>query len=148
MAVSSANSAGSKTRRALSLTSGTSWTVPAGVNYVNVTLMGGSGAGQTGSDSIGDGKPGQLITSTLSTTPGATITYAIGAGGTPSSGAGGTTTFTGATSAGGGGGGGSAAAATGASSYNIGGTSGRNPGGQNVTGGTGGAGRIDVEYWV
>jgi len=143
-----APSAGGKTMFRTSLFSGTSWTVPAGVTYVNVTLMGGSGAGTTSSDAIGDGKPGQLIHSTLSTTPGATISYAIGAGGTPSGGAGGVTSFTGATSAGGGGGGGSGRVATDYSGYNLGGTSGRNPGGQNVTGGTGGSGRIDIEYWA
>jgi hypothetical protein len=68
-----------KTKSFLSLTSGTSWTVPTGVTSVNVTLIGGgggSGAVCAGSNtSIGDG------------------------------GAGGTTTFTGATSAVGGNGG-------------------------------------------
>jgi hypothetical protein len=63
---------GGKTSYKLSLTSGTSWTVPSGVTYVNVTLVGGGGGG---AGSIG-------------------ATTAGGAGGS-----GGTTTFTGATSA-------------------------------------------------
>lgn len=65
----------SKTRYMISLTSGTSWTVPSGVTRVNVVLVGGGGGGG------GAGSTG-------------------GTGGT-----GGTTTFTGATSASGGGGG-------------------------------------------
>jgi hypothetical protein len=164
-----------RTRYALTLTSGTSWTVPAGVTYVNVTLIGGGGGGSatgtsataagvggttsfTGATSAAGGAAatagaatfltpgggitvpastpnsgkggfcageygnisstnlaingfmapdGQTITSTIATTPGAGITYAIGAGGT-------------------GGGGG---------------TSGS-------SGAAGGSGRIDIEYWV
>ena len=61
-----------KTRYVLNLTSGTSWTVPAGVAYVNATLVGGGG---------GTGGTGGTNTNA---NPGNT---------------GGTTTFTGATSA-------------------------------------------------
>lgn len=174
-----------RTRYAFTLTSGTSWTVPAGVTYVNVTLMGGGGGGggvcggtsttgvtgggvggttsftgatsavggngmsannlavangsffsngvvptansgkggatpfgtqissttpitQNGNGSIGS--DGQVITSTLATTPGNSITYAIGAGGTAGT--------------------------------NGGGTSG------SVVVQAGASGRIDLEYWV
>ena len=166
MAVSSlvAPSAASKTAYRTTLTSGTSWTVPAGVTYVNVTLTGGGGGGGAGAYSSGQygsaggtttftgatsatggnggrysntsnssagtsaqsnsglagggsfrdnggptygefGHNGTVISSIVSTTPGATITYAIGAGG-----AGGT--------------------------------------GSHDAGGTGGSGKIDIEYWV
>jgi hypothetical protein len=73
MAVSSlVAAAGGKTPRKISLTSGTSWTVPAEVTFVNVTLIGGGGGGAGGMGSSGAGAQG---------------------------GTGGTTTFTGATSA-------------------------------------------------
>jgi hypothetical protein len=172
--------AGSKTAFRTTLTSGTSYTVPAGVTYVNVTLTGGGGGGgaactdnatggrgsaggnttftgastatggqgganhtpyvtssagspvrvatastaNTGKGGTGgvaaaannfngafigdDGKDGAVIMSTLSVTPGASISYSIGAGG-----AGGSTT-----------------------------------GNNNTVGGDGGSGRIDIEYWV
>lgn len=154
---------GGKTMYRTTLTSGTSWTVPTGVTYVNVTLFGGGGgAGFDGAGrSVKAGFPGQKISSTLSTTPGASISYAIGAGGAASAlnstsygSTGGTTTFTGATSATGG---------TGGSYYNGGTapaaesamTSGENAanGGYGGTttytaGGAGGAGCIVIEYWV
>jgi hypothetical protein len=38
--------AASKTRYVETLTSGSSWTVPAGVTYVNATLVGGGGGGE------------------------------------------------------------------------------------------------------
>ena len=127
----------SKTRYHTTLTSGTSWTVPAGVTYVNVTLCGAGGGGDT---SGYEGKGGMVVTSTLSTTPGASITYAIGAGG---SGAGGSTTFTGATTATGG----NTASGSGATTRNY-----------SSNGGTsnslaapakdGGNGQIDIEYWL
>jgi hypothetical protein len=67
-------SAASKTAFRTTLTSGTSWTVPTGVTYVNVTLYGGGGgAGGVGNNGTG-----------------------------AQAGTGGTTTFTGATSATGG----------------------------------------------
>jgi hypothetical protein len=172
---------GGKTRFVVTLTSGTSYTVPAGVTYVNVTLFGGGGggtsslgtglgsnAGSTGgtttftgatsasggagaatypriawgggnisvagvnaptnsglggygagnidysgstgtsiSASPSQGYSGAIILSTLATTPGASITYAIGGGGA-----------------------GGAAPSGGA------------------VGGNGGSGKIDVEYWL
>jgi len=152
-----APSAASKTRKVETLTSGTSWTVPAGVTYVNATLVGGGGGGGTGQNSLGaqnqPGNGGQIITTLVSTTPGASITYAIGAGGTgptansTAGGTGGNTTFVGATTAAGGTGGtgnGSArnAATDGQSATNGGATNYRNDGG------AGGAGQIILEYWV
>jgi hypothetical protein len=101
---------GGKTMYRTTLLSGTSYTVPAGVTYLNVTLMGGGGGAAGGGGSAAQASPGlsgQVVSSIVTTTPGASITYAIGAGGgggNPSAGgsAGGTTTFTGATSASGG----------------------------------------------
>tara|TARA_R110000822_G_scaffold55447_1_gene140950 strand:- start:461 stop:910 length:450 start_codon:yes stop_codon:yes gene_type:complete len=142
-----AASAASKTRYVTTLTSGTSYTVPAGVTYVNATLFGGGGGGQR--DLPGStGTGGQVITTNVSTTPGNSIAYAIGAGGTGTGGAGnvgGTTTFAGATSAVGGSGAGAATA----SSTGVVGFSASN-GGQSAasTGGTGGAGKIEIEYWA
>ena len=110
MAVSSlvAPSAASKTMFRTTLTSGTSYTVPAGVTYLNVLLVGGGGgaggsSGPSGTprNSVASATPGESIYSTLSVTAGASITYSIGAGGSggggggDSGGAGGTTTFTG-----------------------------------------------------
>lgn len=158
MAISSANAAAApKTMFRTTLTSGSSYTVPTGVTYLNVTLQGGGGGGGGSNDapSAGnDGLPGERISSTFAVTSGATITYAIGAGGTGGSeagrgGAGGTTTMTGATSATGGNGGASPSGnLTGqvgkaAGYFNGGGGSGRVG-----TGGAGGSGRIDIEYWV
>jgi hypothetical protein len=145
------------TRRLLTLTSGTSYTVPAGVTYLNVTLRGGGGGGAGGGSSIpgNDGHGGEIISSTLSVTPGASIAYAIGSGGTAGSnvpgsgGTGGTTTFTGATSASGGNGGtaptgGGATNGTNTLGADNAGAGGRNSG----AGGAGGSGSIDIEYWV
>ena len=150
--------AGGKTSYRLTLTSGTSWTVPAGVTYINVCLWGGGGGGSgsgssatkgaiggtttftgatsavggAGANSTFQGKndqssnsalpgvgattlnqygmsgytgnPSAPVWSTLSTTPGASITYSIGAGGTA--------------------------------------------GGGNRNGAAGGSGRIEIEYFV
>lgn len=143
-----------KTRYVVTLTTGVSWTVPAGVTYVNATLFGG-GSGSSGSaaalnsNNYGQaGKPGaggQVITTNVSTTPGAAITYAIGAGGSAGAGdtnggAGGNTTFTGATTATGG----TYVGATGQGAANggIGNL------GASVTGNAGGSGKIEIEYWV
>lgn len=145
-------SAAGKTRYAVTLTSGTSYTVPTGVTYLNVTLQGG-GAGAYSSSSANastNASAGQMISSTLAATAGATITYAIGAGGTAGNGgtpagAGGTTTFTGATSAVGGIGNASGQAGTSAAGFPNGGRQNANT---MSAGNAGGAGRIDVEYWV
>ena len=155
-----------KSRYAVTLTSGTSYTVPAGAYYVNVTLVGGAGGGVGApvgglyTSYIPYCAPGNVVLSTLATTPGATITYAIGAGGTAGAntgaqaGTGGTTTFTGATSATGGLGarannGGLAAGLVGSvGAMNTGGQSGVPSASTATTGGVGGAGFIIVEYWV
>jgi hypothetical protein len=134
-----------KTRFVLTLTSGTSWTVPTGVTYVNVTLQGGGAGGFGGSTNSYAGRPGQMISSTLTTTPGASISYSIGAGGTAGngtstpSGSGGTTTFTGATSAVGG---------LGTVTTVTGTPQGGYENGAAGSATAGGAGRIDVEYWA
>ena len=160
MAVS-LSSLGSKTMRRLTLTSGTSWTVPAGVTFVNVQLIGGGGSSAGGygnastTSGTGNGHPGESIWSTVSTTPGASIAYAIGAGGAAvdfnlSGNNGGTTTFTGATSAAGGNGGKSGVG----NSVGTRGTDANNGGysilsqNNNVFGNSGGAGQINIEYWV
>jgi hypothetical protein len=153
-----APSAASKTMYRETLTSGSSWTVPAGVTYVNVRLFGGGGGGAgAGATITGSwGLPGQVIASYLTTTPGASISYGIGAGGNAGAilgnnagAAGGTTTFTGATSAVGGDGGGAAGGTfptgtTGATQYN----GGQGASTSSTTGGNGGAGKIEIEYWV
>ncbi len=151
--------AAGKTAFRTTLTSGTSYTVPAGVTYLNVTLQGGGGGG--GGNSLSNslaqnGFPGQMITSTFATSPGASISYAIGAGGTAgvaggSGGTGGTTTMTGATSATGGLGGrepGGSGGTTGRAGTNAGFSNYGGGSSSTDAGGAGGAGRIDIEYWV
>jgi len=140
-----APSAASKTRYVVTLLSGTSWTVPAGCLYVNAKLSGAGGGGAVGYGNASGltGYVGQQIITNVTTTPGASITYAIGAGGT-SAAAGGNTTFTGATTASGGAtgqGNSSAAGLLGAAGGN-GGPPGGNPGY------TGSAGSIELEYWL
>jgi hypothetical protein len=141
LSVFPAPAAASKTMFRTTLMSGTSYTVPANVTYLNVTLVGGGGSGEVFNNgfagNIGyEGAGGQVVSSTLTTTPGATITYAIGAGG--ANGAGGTTTFTGATSATGGAGNQTSRlgnATIGANNYGL-------------WDSDGGAGCIYVEYWA
>jgi hypothetical protein len=71
------------------LTSGTSWTVPATVEMVDVLLIGGGAGGTTRTNSTSAGSfyssnpggPGAMLyTENYPVTPGATVTYAIGAG--------------------------------------------------------------------
>jgi hypothetical protein len=162
-----AASAAGKTRFVTTLTSGTSYTVPAGVTYLNVTLQGGGGGGGGATSSsttnawLGqNGLAGQMIISNLATTPGASIAYSIGAGGTggaynASGGQGGTTTFTGAISAAGGLPGKAASSAavgsigTQAAGYENGGAGGPPyVGSTNNLGGAGGSGQIVIEYWA
>jgi len=99
------------------LKSGTSWTVPSGCKLINVTLYGGGAGGVGGAfhnplayGGYGGSASTDVTTNNIVTTPGSTITYAIGAGGaggygyydTPQiyyAGTGGTTSFTGASSA-------------------------------------------------
>jgi hypothetical protein len=168
MAISYKTLASSKTRYVVTLTSGTSWTVPTGCTNINATLQGGGGAGNVtyGSSGTGgnqNGMPGQMITTNFNTTPGASITYAIGAGGiagvsgsspvTP--GNGGTTTMTGATSAVGG----VASVETSATStggvygtsqagFNNGGGAVQSFGSSTTYSGVGGNGQIIIEYWA
>jgi hypothetical protein len=158
-----APSAASKTRYVETLTSGTSWTVPAGVTYVNATLVGAGGQGGSWGSAGFKGNPGhggQIIHTTINTTPGASISYSIGAGGSGTfghnayGGTGGNTTFTGATTALGGYGG-----ATQNYDYNGNKRAGilANNGGEgmpsnngdneNTRGSVGGAGQIIIEYW-
>lgn len=85
----------SRTLKRVTLTSGTSYTVPSGVTVMNVCTVGGGGGG-SGAEV---GVFGQSVWSTLTTSGGATISYAIGAGGAANGGAGGATSFTGATTA-------------------------------------------------
>jgi hypothetical protein len=159
-----APAAGSKTMYRTTLTSGTSWTVPTGVTYVNVTLYGaGGGGGNYNGSSKSEvfsaiGLTGNCISSTLSCTPGASIAYAIGAGGAGAGGGGnyggngdtgGTTTFTGATSAAGGTGGRGFSATTGGNgSVGMGSSGGSQSYGGVQAAGSGGNGKIDIEYWV
>ncbi len=155
-----APAAGSKIMYRTTLLSGTSYTVPAGVTSLNVTLYGGGGGGGGGTTTAGVnggyGLPGQVISSIVSTSPGATIAYSIGAGGggggaASAGGSAGTTTFTGATNALGGNPGGANNSAQGraalqaATQYNGGGGGVSN---NSVSGGAGGDGKIDIEYWV
>ena len=134
-----------KTMKRVTLTSGSSYTVPASVTVINVCTVGGGGGGHT----IGVGLSGQSVWSTVATSGGASIAYAIGAGGAGSGGAGGTTSFTGATSASG-----APAWSTGTAStlnyptfFPNGGHMGTS-GGYGVSGnGNGGSGFIIVEYW-
>jgi len=140
-------------RTVVTLTSGTSYTVPAGVTNIVATLFGGGGGGGIGVtvSSIpitgNKGQGGQVISTSLATTPGASIVYAIGAGGTAGA-TGGTTSFTGATSATGGNAGNPGNATGNAGpvgmSANNGGTGG---GSSTLSGGAGGAGKIEIEYW-
>lgn len=159
MAVSKLNppASGSKTRYVETLTSGTSWTVPAGVEYVNATLIGGGGAGgRCANDGsgfpAGDGTGGKIISTKVTTTPGNSIAYTIGAGGTAavgnntSGGGGGNTTFTGATTADGGNGGAGNNPAQGTDGLVAANQSqGTFQGGNG--GLAGGAGQIILEYW-
>lgn len=152
MAISTipAASAAGKTEYVEQLNSGTSWTVPSGVTYVNVTLVGGGSSGGSGSNAS-TGYPGTSVASNLTTTPGASISYAIGAGGAQGSSntsgnAGGTTTFTGATSAAGGNKGTRDEAVT-AGTATYANNFGAQAFNSAYAGGAGGAGFIVIKYW-
>lgn len=97
------------------LTSGTSWVTPLGVRTGIVELQGGGGSGgKSNSVSLngGGGAAGAYVKSTISLTPGAAVTYAVGAGGAAQTvantggNAGGATSMTGVNVANGGAGGG------------------------------------------
>jgi hypothetical protein len=142
-----APSAASKTRYVETLTSGTSWTVPAGVEYVNAKLVGGGGGGGGPSS---EAAGGEIQETNVTTTPGDSIAYAIGAGGAANT-VGGNTTFTGATTALGGNPtlanttyAGGPIGTNGISAGNGGGAALGNGGGP---GSAGGNGQIILEYW-
>ena len=135
----------------VTITSGSgNWTVPGGVHKIRVTCVGGGGGGGGGGPGGGyagggGGGGGTLVslatTSIVSTTPGATINYTVGAGGAGGSagsggGSGTATTFTGATTGAGG-----TAGSTGGTAA-TGGSGGF--GGDGATGGAGAGGSAGV----
>lgn len=151
-------SAASKTPKVEVITSGSSWTVPANVSYVNVLVVGGGGGSPgilAGESGTGHGYPGHSRRSTVTTTPGASIAVSIGAGGTrgtsASGSAGGASWFTGATTASGGNGGSRNidAATASVTIANNGAYIAVNDSNANrKEGGNGGNGWIEIEYWV
>lgn len=68
----------------IALTSGTSWTVPSGVTSIVVEVIGGGAGGGTdnAAGGSGGGGGGAYSKNTLTVTPGASIAYGIGVGGT------------------------------------------------------------------
>lgn len=119
---STASTSGALIRAPQTLTSGTSYTTPAGCNSIYIEVLGGGGGGGgadsatvSSEDAGGGGGGGAYATKYFTVSPSTSYTYAIGAGGAAGSatggtsgGSGGNTTFTvGATTvtAGGGGGG-------------------------------------------
>lgn len=168
---------GSKTRYYLSLVSGTSWTVPAGVTRINVLLVGGGGGGggvDSGTSNIAAGNGGTTTFTGATSAPGG-----LGGQGVNFGGGGNFAVFAGAnatanTGNGGNGGGirsygstpglgsigraengqpGAQIASTiavtpgAAITYAIG-AAGIGNGGPTVRGGDGGSGRIDIEYYI
>jgi len=152
IAASSGTSSGSLLRAPQILTSGTSYTSPAGCNTIYVELVGGgggSGGAFTSTDNVnvgsGGGGSGAYAAKYFTVTPSTDYTYAIGAGGTagnsnPSNGGtGGSTTFTvGATTVTAAGGSGSTGVGFSASAGGAGGAA--TNGDINVRGAGGGAG--------
>jgi len=71
--------------------SSTAWTIPAGVTKVRITVVGGGGSGAVDGSGGGGGAGGGAAIKVLTgLTPGNTLTYTVGAGGTTSSTTGGT----------------------------------------------------------
>ena len=104
----------SNTTSRVLLTSGTSWTCPANVTSINLTLIAGGGGGCRSNNTYpgcGGGGGGVVRTNGLAVVAGSSYAYAIGGGGAAGAAsntagtAGGSTTFTGSTSATGGPGG-------------------------------------------
>jgi hypothetical protein len=63
-------------------TSSGTWTVPSGVNNVYVMMIAGGGGGAGGGSYWGEpGKHGSVVNQMLATTPAASVSYTIGAGG-------------------------------------------------------------------
>lgn len=75
--------AGAQTTQTITTTGAGSFTVPAGVTSIYVECWGGGGAGgsRTNSGRSGGGAGGAYAASTLTVTPGATISYSVGNGG-------------------------------------------------------------------
>lgn len=105
------------------LTTGTSWTAPAGANVVEVDECGAGGGGggvAAATATASGGLAGPLVTARMNVTPGTAYSYSIGAGGNGGAAgnnggtAGGGTTFNGLAVHGGGAGGGSASGNAGA----------------------------------
>ena len=149
-----ANGEISRTGRRQVFTAGGTFTVPAGITSVLVTVIGGGGAGGATANGSGGGIAGNLGAgggaggfaqkTVTGLTPGSTVTVTVGAGGTPASaaagGAGGSSSFGAHCSATGGGGGG-----WGENTLAPGGTGGNGTGGDlNVQGGDGGIGGPNV----
>jgi hypothetical protein len=169
-----AAASGGKTRYMTTLTSGTSWTVPAGVNYVIATCIGGGGGGPANYWNGYAGSGGSTTFSTITAaggpagTSGGGSSYSNnnGVSAQANSGLGGSPMQSSATNAayavdyGGSGGVATGYINTtpgGSVTYSIGaggGGAGGYPGGYNNSQGTmwyagnGGSGRIDLEYWV
>ena len=126
------------------------WTIPPGVTTVTVQMWGGGGAGggalgSGGAFGGGGGGGGGYTTSTLTgLTPGNTIAFSVGAGGTGSAGgngtSGGDTTFTGVTTAGGGVGGVAAQTSTAGTGGSGAFNGGAGDAGTSIFGGGGGSG--------
>ena len=84
----------------ITFTSGSgTWTVPGGVNSIQLLCVGGGGSGEAAGGGNGGGGGGVISRASYSVTPGVGISYAVGTGGT--SGNGGNTTFDGLTAGGG-----------------------------------------------
>jgi hypothetical protein len=133
----SATASGTLIRAPQILTSGTSYTTPAGCNSIYVETVGGGGGGGVGSQYGAGGGGGGYAAKYFSVSPSTSYTYGIGAGGSGSSSttgsSGGNTTFTVSsttiTGSGGSGGAGSSTATSGGTGTN---------GDLNITGGSGG----------
>ena len=131
----------------VTLTSGTSWTVPGTANNIIAVITGGGAGGSSSSSNTGyaggGGGAGQSVIESMSVSPGASVSYTIGSGGSAGS-AGGTTTFNSVSASGGSAatnssgsssGGGMSAGVNGSS---FGGGGGGNAGGSGVNGSAGG----------
>jgi len=131
------------------LTSGTSWSIPAGVTKIKVYCTGAGGGGGRGTSQVSAGSGGAGGTSIhyFDTSGGGSATYAIGVGGNysastssaASDGTDSTFAYGGTTITGGGGGGGGSSSSSG--TVTRGGTGGTASGGTlNLTGGAGSSG--------
>jgi hypothetical protein len=137
-----------QTPQVVTSTGSGSWTVPTGVTSVQVELWGGGGAG---GGYVGGGAGAYVKETSLSVTPGSTITYVVASGGTGANGgtaAGGTGYQSGGTGwtgyGSGGGGGGSSAVVVNGTTYiaSGGGGSGYGGPGMPASGNSGGAGGV------